>query len=600
MMGWENLSAGRPRFRSFAHDLFPGLLALLLALPFALLISTVNKMFPNGPERVVRALMVLFILLLLAPLVIYLLRNLKSPSSSTAALLVLLTATILLVAIYLFWVSSYVRFPADILTWSEGDFVGDILKFRVGYPIYSDQANNESCTYVPGPQLLTYFLAWLSGNPTSIAAYRAIQIGFAFLAALVAFLCCRMIFKLSLPKEGNSNPKLWSAISLPFLFLIATNSLSNPFVHALHDDSLAQLFSVLAYLLLLAYISKPSRRMLIAMALLPAAGFLIKQSLVIWAGFYGFHLAFFDKPVSYKRLALFGLISLGTIGVVIGGCYLIWGDPFIYWIFTVLGSHKVSPLRGFQHMLAVWAYYFLGFLGGFFLLRGKNIRKLLSPWLIWLGLISIETYTSGIAWMINHIGPGSLISGIWFLAGITAIWPELQSWCREPRLPYSWFRSALVLGMIGLLFSGLGVIRIPLPALPKDVYRYVHEIEKEFEGLPAKDVLLDSGTWVYVKERVIMKDRAPCIGERGYSETGDFSGIIQRLEQKHYSKILMRNLHSPEFFYDYWLWKKSSGIRKVLLENYHEVGLIKGVEGIDNPFMSPISILVRNSPGGAK
>ena len=65
------------------------------------------------------------------------------------------------------------------------------------------------------------------------------------------------------------------------------------------------------------------------------------------------------------------------------------------------------------------------------------------------------------------------------------------------------------------------------------------------------------GTWVYMAENVIMKDRAPSIGERGYSQTGDFSGILQRLEGKHYSKILVRSLHSPELYYGPLQWRMS-------------------------------------------
>ncbi len=40
-------------------------------------------------------------------------------------------------------------------------------------------------------------------------------------------------------------------------------------------------------------------------------------------------------------------------------------------------------------------------------------------------------------------------------------------------------------------------------------------------------VLLDAGTWAYFKDGVVMKDRAPSIGERGHSQTGDFSGICR-------------------------------------------------------------------------
>ena len=41
-----------------------------------------------------------------------------------------------------------------------------------------------------------------------------------------------------------------------------------------------------------------------------------------------------------------------------------------------------------------------------------------------------------------------------------------------------------------------------------------------------------------------------------------------------YTKLL-RDLHSPDFNYDHWLWQKSSGIQQALLDNYNEIGQIK-------------------------
>jgi hypothetical protein len=595
-MSKRNFSSRYPGFRSLANELLPGVFALLLAFPFAFLMNSFNNMFPDQPEKVVAVLMVLSIILLVMPPVIYLLMTRRLADPSAMVLVVLLGVSILLVSIYFFWVRSAVTYPGDFLTWSEGDFVSDILKVQTGYPIYTPQVNNESFIYTPGCQLLTYFLAWTFKNPNSIPVYRMIQIGYTLLAVLGAFLCIRVILRISPFRQQMIMPRLWGKISILYLFLIATNSVTNPFIHALHNDSLAQLYSVIAFLLLLTYIWKHDKRLLIVMMFVPAAGFLVKQNLIIWAPLYCFHLAFFDRPFSLKRLTVFALASFGAIGLTVFGCYLIWGKPFLYWTFMVTGKHPFSALRSFQHMMNVWVYYALGLSGGLILLRGKVIQKLLSPWLIWLAFISIETYTSGIAWMTNHIGPGSLISGVWFLAGLRVIWPEFSRFIQESSRPVAWLKAGISIMLVGFLFSGLGVVRIPLPAMPKDAYRYLHEIEQQFEGESAKDILLDVGSWVYIKDKVIMKDRAPSIGDRGYGEIGDFSGIIQRIEQHRYSKILLRNYHSPDFSYDHYLWRKSSGIRKALLNNYHEVGLIKGVKTFENPFFNDISVLVPN-PG---
>jgi len=59
--------------------------------------------------------------------------------------------------------------------------------------------------------------------------------------------------------------------------------------------------------------------------------------------------------------------------------------------------------------------------------------------------------------------------------------------------------------------SGWGVIRIPLPPISEDAYRYVRDIEQEFQGQPASQILLDEGTWVYWKQRVIMAIALPAL-----------------------------------------------------------------------------------------
>jgi hypothetical protein len=194
------------------------------------------------------------------------------------------------------------------------------------------------------------------------------------------------------------------------------------------------------------------------------------------------------------------------------------------------------------------------------------------------------------------MGPGSLIAGIWFLAGIVRFFPfesPVQKWQAE-----TWLRTGISVAAVVLLFDGLGIVRIPVKPLPEDAYRYVRQIEKEFEGQTLGRTLLDVGTWVYLKDGVVMKDRAPSIGERGYSGTADFSGILQRIEEKKYGKILVRNLHSFDFWYDYYLWRRSSGIKKALLENYHETGRIAAVQtpiagqGHDPYLFGEISILI--------
>jgi hypothetical protein len=548
-----------------------GVLAIALALAGTIQALEAGRQ----PEKGVMIVGIVFAAILTAVPVCYVLRKRREATPGMVGLIFVAAYSVLVLAIYFFWVSWYVFFPADFLIWSEGDFTNDTLKFSVGYPLYSSQVNNDSFTYVPGPQLLTYLLAWAVGKSGSIAAYRAIQLTYTAGAALLATLCCRRLLRLADPSSRSIGNWLWNSLWFATLFLIATNAITNPFTHNLHDDALAQLVTIASYFLLLIYIERPSRTVLAAMMFVAPIGLLVKQSLVIWIAWYGGFLAVFSK--SWRRAIVFAAMTGTLCAVVLGFCFAIWGRPFFYWTFYVLGRHPVSPLRSIRHALDAWAYFAAGLLGGVAILRGKNFGPLLGVWLVWLGILLVETYTSGIAWMLNHMGPGCLIAGVWFLAGLASIWETATE--RSTTVPAeAWFRTAALTASMALMFNGMGLVRIPMRPLSEDAYRYVHDVEKAFEGQPAKNILLDAGTWVYLKDRVVMGDRAPSIGERGFTETGDFSGILSRIEVKRYSKILVRGLHDPDFVYEHYSWPKSSGIRKALLENYRETDTIRAVQ----------------------
>jgi hypothetical protein len=548
----------------------------------AYLIYLMNELSPHGPEGAVKIVAACFAILLALPPGIYLLCRRSQADPSSFGLIVLSSFSVLLLSVYIYRISFIVLFPADILIWSESDFINDILKFRVGYPIYSSQENNESFTYTPGAQLITYLLAALMGKPASLSAYRMLQLVYTLLAAVVGVACCWRLIKLSVPPGRFQNAALWGVLFMLVLLLIATNFLTNPYVGNLHNDALAQLLSILAYYLLLRYISAPDKRILAVMSVVPAVGFLVKQSLLIWGVLYCVYLGFFHRPYSSGRVVGFALAVFANIAVVIGGCYLIWGEHFIYWIFTVMGNHPVSVLRALQHITDVWAYLMIGLVGGLALLRGMQLKVLLGPWLVWLCLFLIQAYTSGVAWMLNHLGPGSLIAGIWFLAGLSRVWSSSFQKMPGSFWTVTWHSAGLSVVAVAVLFSGLGMVRLPLAPFHKDAYRYVEDIQKEFAGQSAANILLDAGTWNYLNEMVVMKDRAPSIGERGFTATGNFSGMIQRLEEKRYAKIMVRNAHSPDFWYDHQMWRKSSGIRKSLMENYLEIRRIPRVSPLEH------------------
>lgn len=552
-------------------------LAAIATLSGALLLSWIVRVLQaplrEQTEKAVSLTAALFAVILAVAPTAYLVRMGRGARPESASLLVLSTLSVLLLAIYFFWVGWYVAFPADILIWSEGDYVNDMLKFSAGYPIYSPPVNNNSFAYVPGSQLLTYFIAWGAGKAGSIPVYRVIQLGYTAFAAFLAMLCCRRVLQLAKPSSPALRGWAWNIFWYAACFLVATNSITNRFAHNLHGDALAQLASIGAYYLLLLYVEKPAGRVLAGMILLVPVGFLIKQNFLTWGLLYGGFLLIWGR--SWKRVAVFVAVAAMLSFAAFGICYIIWGYPFYYWTFYLFRHHPVSPLRSFQHVLDAWAYYAAGLVGGLAVLRGRKLDALTGAWLIWLALLAVETYTSGIAWMLNHMGPGCLIAGIWLLAGLASVSSDMPE-CAGPLPPETWMRMGAITAVVALMFSGMGLIRIPLRPVPADAYRYVHDIEREFEGQDASRILLDVGSWVYVKDRVIMGDRASAIGEEGYANTGDFSGLLSRISAKYYSKILVRDLHEPDFWYENSQWPRPRGLRGALLETYRETGKIRG------------------------
>jgi hypothetical protein len=510
----------------------------------------------------------------------YLLAKGRDARPGAAGLAFLSACAVSLVGIYLFWVSSYVFFPADMLIWSEGDFVNDIIKFTVGYPMYSPQVNNDSINYVPGAQLLTYFLACLVGKSGSIPVYRVIQVIYAAIAAFLGTLCTRRILRLAFPHSREGQSWMWNIFWFAALLLVATNSITNHFAHNLHADALAEVANVGAFYLLLCYIEKRSWSLLAAMAAMGTVGFFIRQNALIWAPLYAGFLLVWDRD--WKRLGVFIAAAGAIYGAAIAACFALWGEPFYYWVFYMLTKHAIAPLRSFQHALDAWAYFAALLLGAAAILRGRNSGKLFGAWLSCLVVLATATYTSGLGWMLNHMGPGSLLAGVWFVAGLASVWnPATESGGSFGM--ERWIRTATIVGTICLMFSGLGFIRIPLRPIPSDAYRYVHDIEKQFDRAPAQKILLDLGSWTYWKDRAIVGDRATSVGDRGYSGAGDFSGLLSRIATKHYSLILVHGYHNFDFVYDYFLFPKPTGIRKALQDNYRETGSIRAVE--NNPYV---------------
>jgi len=117
----------------------------------------------------------------------------------------------------------------------------------------------------------------------------------------------------------------------------------------------------------------------------------------------------------------------------------------------------------------------------------------------------------------------------------------------------------------------------------------VHEIESEFDGLPADRVLLDSGDWIYLRQNVLMRDRQPILT----SHRTPHYGLIDRIRGQEYAKILVHSFADGGYAYDLG---EDRGIRREMMAHYQEVRRIRGVRGMDNwdyhgLMMSDISVL---------
>ncbi len=118
-----------------------------------------------------------------------------------------------------------------------------------------------------------------------------------------------------------------------------------------------------------------------------------------------------------------------------------------------------------------------------------------------------------------------------------------------------WQHIAQQLGAAAIVlfvFAGaLGAIRPPVNPIPADLDRYIADIEAEFKGLPAEQVLLDSGTWVYLEEGVVMKDRAWAVS----LHNGENQPINHALLSATIGRIQARR--TPESWLTNWIHRKT-------------------------------------------
>jgi hypothetical protein len=511
--------------------------------------------------------------------------------------LALLVALATGLALSTLWgLSFYVRFPADFLGFWEGDYLTDLIEFRAGLPLYGPVADNNSSVYTPGAQLLTYGLASLTGADLDVVTLRAIQFSYVVAAALVATSACDHLARRFLaPGEYVSRP-LWLAAWFPLLVLVGVERRFNLNVHTLHPDSLTLLLSAAAFWLLARHALRPSPWVVTAMALLPAVGFWSKQSLVIWMVLFGGYLVLAERR--WKEIALFAALAPLFLAVSLWLLFRVGGPQTGYWIFGILGDKAVGLGRSLDAFVAAGGFVAASLVGLWVLILRDRSWPALLLWLIPTGLLLVQCYTTGIGWQKNHLGPGVLMAACFGLAALPRLWARLAAVTELPIQGLG--RLAFALG-IGLVPSALGLVREPANKVPAAALAQVAAIEEEFRGMDPHRVLLDRGSWVYVKDTVIMRDRASSVqlhlgANSPQMNLAAIQATLGRIRAEAYDKILVREFPqgSP---YDWHV--RGSGIPDALAEHYVVVRTIPGVPELDEwwpkRLLMPITVLVPRS-----
>jgi hypothetical protein len=493
------------------------------------------------------------------------------PTPARLGLGLLTLIAVALVAVYAWYVRPFVTLPYDLANWSEGFFITDIIKWRTGAKLYLPASESNSSTYTPAAPAVSYFLGWLFRHPASIVFYRFLQQAYLALAALFAAASTRSLVRLAMPDRSPRLARLWFVFFALASFLLATNRITNTFSIFLHTDALVVLATSLAFWLLTKHASTRDPRWLWAMAIMPSIGFLVKQYVAMWAAAYLIYL-WLDGSYSVRRVLAFGFACSAALGLTIAACFAVWGERFGYWVFYELSAEIISPDKFFGRVSEAAACTILGLLGGAVLLRGPGFKRFFGMWAGWLVMVLAGAYTGGVAYVPTHQAPATMVAGCFFLAALAALWPDQQA--ASEGHAAGWLRMGFCLLLFFVVFAGLSYPLRSHWSVPSDFQRYAEEIEKEFEGLPPQRVLTDYGDWIYLRDNVLMRDRAPILLAQHTSNYG----MTDRLRNREYAKVLIHVM--PDGTYSYQLGRAGAVVRE-LLSDYHKVRVIRRLQGAE-------------------
>jgi hypothetical protein len=510
-----------------------------------------------------------------------------------ATLCALVSAAVVMGLVTMYQVVAYIRLPADLVTFAEGTFIGDIIKLRSGVPLYTSPQDNNTLPYTPGAQIITYVIASIVGRVESIPFLRAIQFSYVLLAVVVATSACDLVARRFLSSDEYRYRALWLTAWAPLCFLVSVDLRFNHNTQSLHNDGLALLVGVTAFWLIVRHALYPRAWLLVGMAVLPALGFMAKQNQLLWSAVFLFYLiGGGGVPVRHVLATALGMVA--AVGIVLGVSIALWGEPFIHFTFHALGQKQVSIARVIQAVLAAGVYAGMGLMGGWVLAIQEGSRRSVAMWLSWLLVFTVCAYTTGVGFQRNHLGPALMIAQCWFLPALVKLWPTVRAG------ETSWRPNAVGVLMVAamvLVFGGMGLVRDLKNPIPEDFARYVAEIDAEFEGAPPERILMDFGSWPYLKGNVLMKDRGASVALSVGANQPTIShaalrATIDRVERQVYDKILVRQLDTDLSAYDFG--NRGSGVKTAMLKHYRVARRIPGVRGIEQwwPMQMIVEVLV--------
>jgi hypothetical protein len=201
-------------------------------------------------------------------------------------------------------------------------------------------------------------------------------------------------------------------------------------------------------------------------------------------------------------------------------------------------------------------------------------------------MLSIELYTSGVAWPPTHLGPGILSATCLFLVALVRIWPK-----RDFSAPLAGhYLRETVLGLtLVCMLGAMGHVRPPIDPVPEGVARQIAAVEDEFRDMDPTRVLMDDGSWIYLRENIVMRDRSTPVALRAGKNQPEIdhahlSATLERIRNRQYDKIIARHLGGDSWSTWYDFQDRGTGVKDAILENYQVTRRIPAVQGIHNRF----------------